>query len=399
MSSDQLFYQKLRPFTDFSKLVDHTNFARAPDSWHVVLTDVRGSTKAIQSGRYKEVNLIGAASVCCVLNTLGTYDLPFVFGGDGATLLVPEESLRAIQNELLGLQALSKSEFGLELRVGIVPVSTLSKFGAEIWVSKYELSPGNYTAQMKGGGLTLAEEMIKRGQPEGAQIFNAGDAGSPPHLEGLSCRLSPLKSNKGKILAVLIKPTENLNSDATLGLVLAELKAILNGNFLSARPVSAAQLKWKWSPSSIGAEVRLQKGSSTAAFQWLITLLRTFASKVLLTFNVPMGDFKPKTYKSEILTNSDFQKFDDTLRMVIDCTSQQEAAIEELLNKMASEGQVHFGIHRSEEALMTCLVKSASNNKHIHFIDGADGGYALAAAQMKDQIKTAKRGPEGSSGI
>jgi Protein of unknown function (DUF3095) len=32
------------------------------------------------------------------------------------------------------------------------------------------------------------------------------------------------------------------------------------------------------------------------------------------------------------------------------------------------------------------MVKSASDNQHIHFIDGADGGYALAAAQMKKDL-------------
>lgn len=37
---------------------------------------------------------------------------------------------------------------------------------------------------------------------------------------------------------------------------------------------------------------------------------------------------------------------------------------------------------------MTCVVQSPINNKHIHFIDGADGGYALAALRLKDQLKT-----------
>jgi hypothetical protein len=33
---------------------------------------------------------------------------------------------------------------------------------------------------------------------------------------------------------------------------------------------------------------------------------------------------------------------------------------------------------------MTCLVFSLAGD-HVHFIDGADGGYALAAKQMKQQ--------------
>ena len=32
---------------------------------------------------------------------------------------------------------------------------------------------------------------------------------------------------------------------------------------------------------------------------------------------------------------------------------------------------------------MTCLVASADDNRHVHFIDGGDGGYTQAATQLK----------------
>ena len=34
-------------------------------------------------------------------------------------------------------------------------------------------------------------------------------------------------------------------------------------------------------------------------------------------------------------------------------------------------------------ALMTCIVATPLQRDHIHFIDGAAGGYAMAAANMK----------------
>ena len=36
---------------------------------------------------------------------------------------------------------------------------------------------------------------------------------------------------------------------------------------------------------------------------------------------------------------------------------------------------------------MTCYVPSFSDGKHVHFIDGGDGGYAIAAKQLKQQMK------------
>jgi hypothetical protein len=38
---------------------------------------------------------------------------------------------------------------------------------------------------------------------------------------------------------------------------------------------------------------------------------------------------------------------------------------------------------------MTCLVFNRHGG-HVHFVDGAQGGYAMAAAQMKAQQKEAQ---------
>jgi hypothetical protein len=37
---------------------------------------------------------------------------------------------------------------------------------------------------------------------------------------------------------------------------------------------------------------------------------------------------------------------------------------------------------------MTCLVFSLEESRHVHFVDGADGGYALAALQLKAQLRS-----------
>jgi hypothetical protein len=35
---------------------------------------------------------------------------------------------------------------------------------------------------------------------------------------------------------------------------------------------------------------------------------------------------------------------------------------------------------------MTCLVFSLERSDHLHFLDGANGGFTLAARQMKAQM-------------
>ncbi|RKZ47756.1 MAG: hypothetical protein DRQ48_01185 [Gammaproteobacteria bacterium] len=51
----------------------------------------------------------------------------------------------------------------------------------------------------------------------------------------------------------------------------------------------------------------------------------------------------------------------------------------------AESAMIVFGIHDSAKALMTCLVFNHEND-HIHFLDVADGGYALAVKDMKHQL-------------
>ena len=40
---------------------------------------------------------------------------------------------------------------------------------------------------------------------------------------------------------------------------------------------------------------------------------------------------------------------------------------------------------------MTCYVNGLEDGQHIHFIDGGDGGYAVAAKQLKQQLMRDRR--------
>jgi hypothetical protein len=44
---------------------------------------------------------------------------------------------------------------------------------------------------------------------------------------------------------------------------------------------------------------------------------------------------------------------------------------------------VRYGLHRQDAAMMTCFTPSALRSDHVHFIDGARGGYASAATALK----------------
>jgi Protein of unknown function (DUF3095) len=100
-------------------------------------------------------------------------------------------------------------------------------------------------------------------------------------------------------------------------------------------------------------------------------------------FDIKVGGFVPKTYTQQVVENSDFRKYDDGLRMILDCTEELERAVSERLAAAAAVGIVRYGLHRQDAAMMTCFTPSALRSDHVHFIDGARGGYASAATALK----------------
>jgi hypothetical protein len=84
--------------------------------------------------------------------------------------------------------------------------------------------------------------------------------------------------------------------------------------------------------------------------------------------------------------NSDFRKYDDGLRMIIDCTPELADAIERRL--AAAAATARYGVHRQDTAMMTCFTPSPTRSDHVHFIDGAQGGYAAAATALKAKAPT-----------
>jgi hypothetical protein len=60
-------------------------------------------------------------------------------------------------------------------------------------------------------------------------------------------------------------------------------------------------------------------------------------------------------------------------------------ALEHYLESERAAGRLAYGMHRAPAALVTCFVRSHAGN-HVHFVDGANGGYALAAKQLKAQL-------------
>jgi hypothetical protein len=138
-----------------------------------------------------------------------------------------------------------------------------------------------------------------------------------------------------------------------------------------------------WPPPAVELEARARDSRIPLAIRRIGVLMRTLVAYAILRFRITVGRFVPATYLREVVENSDFRKFDDGLRMTLDCTPELADTIEARLAAAASQGIIRYGTHRQTAALMTCFTPSPMEATHVHFIDGASGGYAAAAAALK----------------
>ena len=374
------FYRRLPSFTDFREITRDSHFAPAPDDWFVVITDVRGSTKAIEEGRYKDVNTIGAASIS-VVSELLRHDFPYVFGGDGATLLVPPKEIDRVLEGLRRLQRLSREQFQIELRVGRITVGEVRQAGGMIEVGKHELIKGRCVAVFRGGGLVEAEKRIKN---EETKYCIGSERADDLELTGLSCRWDSLPNKRGRIMALLVyaktKPAAKIY-DALLG----RLNEIYDGKFDEANPVNTGLMRYKSITECVENEGRYHSRKYTVSY--FKRIFEIIAAVLVFKYKVPPFIFDPGRYRNSMRLHADHRKFDDMLRMILDCSDEQVSAIRAWLEERRARNELCYGLHLSETALMTCYVQDMNDAEHIHFVDGGNGGYAMAAKQLKQQLR------------
>ncbi len=366
----------------FDALVDPSAYAPLPDDWVLGVADVVGSTGAIAAGHYKAVNTAGAAVLSAVTNALGRTDFPFVFSGDGASFAVAPEDANQAGEALAATVSWVGRETGLTLRGGLLPVAVVRAAGHDVTVARFAASANVCYAMFSGGGRAWAEDQLKAGRLSLPEVVPA----RRPDLTGLSCRFQDIASAHGLILSFIVRPLAGSN-DAEARDVLAAIVGIAGRQARSAHPVPEGGPPLQWPPRGLGLEGRLQRrpGWPILASQVAVTL-KNMLVQVIMRRGRDVGSFSPTRYRRQMVDNSDFRKFDDGLMMTLDCSSEVADEIEAKLKAAAAAGLLRFGLHRQASALVTCMVPSAMRSDHIHFIDGASGGYAMAARDLKRPV-------------
>ncbi|CAM3559242.1 DUF3095 domain-containing protein [Agrobacterium radiobacter] len=390
IAADEEFLAGLPVFRHFEDVADPALYRALPPGWGLAIADIIDSTAAIGTGRYKAVNMAGAAVISGVSNSLGRHDLPFVFGGDGAAVAVPPQGLPVARAALSNVQRWVKDDLDLAMRVALVPVEDIRKNGFDIRVARFQASEDVSYAMFSGGGNSWAEARMKEGQ----YALPAAEAGERPDLTGLSCRWNPIPATRGKVVSIIAVPGPSRDMPAFRQLVI-DLVDLAEQDARHGHPVPEDGPKLGFVGEGLGLEARAGAayhdvwGKMRRSFRILgESLLVNLLSVTGLSF----GPFNAVRYRRSVASNTDFRKFDDGLKMTVDIDASRLEKIRTRLEQGRLSGSCYYGLHEQDAALMTCIVPSPLSKDHMHFVDGADGGYAAAASRLKQQIQSAATG-------
>ena len=372
-----VFYGGIPVFRGFGRLMDPALYSPLPEDWTVGVADIVESTRAIAAQRYKAVNMAGAAVIAAVTNALDGREFPFVFGGDGASFAISPADFERAREALAATASWVRDDLELSMRVALVPVAAIRAQGLDIRVARFGPSANLSYAMFSGGGLGWAEAAMKRGEFPVAPA----PSGTQPDLSGLSCRFEEIPSARGIILSVLVVAAKGADP-LRFRKVIEDVIGLVERSPDAGRPVPPGGPPLRWPPAGVEFEARAARGGSLLKRRGVV-LAVTLWAYVVMRLGIKVGKFVPKNYVQQLVENSDFRKYDDGLRMILDCTEELERALTGRLAQAASDGTVRYGLHRQDAAMMTCFTPSVMRSDHVHFIDGARGGYASAATALK----------------
>ncbi|AUC84936.1 hypothetical protein CW731_06365 [Polaribacter sp. ALD11] len=363
-------------------LADESGFSEIPNTWHVVVVDIKNSTKAVNEGKHHQVNLTATGAIISVLNTIRkekkNIEIPYFFGGDGATFIIPTLLLKKVTLVLENYSLHIKRNVNLTLRVGYVSIQDLVDQKANLKIVKHQLTEQLAIPIVLGNGLKKAEEIIKSTFIE---IDSVGFKEDLLNLEGMECRWKEINptQNKKKVICLLLDAVKETDQKDVYRAILTKMDAIF-GTFNNRQPIKSNNLKLNFSISKIWEEMKISLANKSFLYllkNWIATLIGKWY------FNMSKNG---KQYLNQIGQLSHTFMLDGMINTIFTAEQSKINLFETYLNQLEKENKIVYGIHVTHASIMSCYVLDRKT-KHAHFVDGTEGGYTSAAKMFKTKLK------------
>lgn len=384
MVDNSLFYTKLKKHSlSVVELFDDAKlFIPIPADWYIFVVDIENSTQAVADGFHHDVNLSATGSVVIVLNELKKINkdlnIPYFFGGDGTTFLVPYFLQKTIKTLFENYRKHIKETTGLNLKVGGIPIKEVYAVNKRIEIAKLALNRKLTIPIVLGTGLQFAEKKIKANFIE--KSTNAKKNLSV-NLTGMECRwqeIAPLKKEKKVFCLLATCPIDEYQIDVYRE-IMQKIITIF-GDHHKRQPISSSKLHLDLSLKKIKKEnlVRFGKQNYINLIKnWFITIVGKYYFKIF---------DGGKKYVNEISQLSHTLMIDGTINTVISGTQEKIDTFIIFLDELEKKGLIKYGIHITHASIMSCYVEDRKTN-HVHFVDGTEGGFTSAAVMFKSKFE------------
>ena len=353
-------------------------FFNVPSDWHIVITDIHKSTQAVLNGQHKMINFLATGSIVAVLNIANkmNVDVPFFFGGDGATFIVPPSIIAPVMGALSLYRRNSLANFNLEMRTGVITVRRVYNDGYELQIAKHSRSSVFSIPVVLGNGLDYAEKLIKGEDYEMPEYAHQTDE---LDLSGMQCRWDRIAppENQEEVISLLVVARAGVRQSSVLRKVMQRIEEIY-GNSQQRQPISITKLRLKTTFNSLKTELLAKFGQ--------FRILEFIKTQIVSIYGfIYFRTLKGKLYLEKLIEMSDTLVIDGKINTVISGTVLQRQQLEDFLAQMESDGEVFYGLHISNASVMSCYVRNMDDG-HIHFVDGAEGGYTQASRVLKRKL-------------
>lgn len=384
--NDESFYSKLQArHTSLQTILKNPNwFQDAPADWWVIVTDIQGSTKAMDAGRGRDVGTIAGSCVIACLNIAKRHkiDVPFFYGGDGATFIVPSTCVDQMIAALKDLRKNVAKTYALTLRVGAIEVQKIYDQDVRLKLAKWSVAPGYLQAVALGNGLPTADKIIK------AELGDKDDdkqMAEKVDLAGLMCRWNAIepKEPREEVVCVILEAREVAKQGDVYAKVIDMIDGIY-GTYHDRHPVQKQLMIPAMSWAGISRREKLGSGQRIS-LRMFDELARTVMHAIIFRLGLRIGSFEPTEYLRQLMLATDTLHVGGTMHTIISGTATQRRELREALDALERSGEVVYGLAACPSSVMTCYVQRLNEGGHMHFIDGAGGGYTLASREWKQK--------------
>lgn len=359
-------------------LYEH-NFVAVPLDWHVVVADVINSTAAVEAGKHHEVNLMAAGGLITALNVASSenIEIPYFFGGDGGMVIVPEKILETVLESLSAHNENSIKNFDLQMYVGSMCVKDIMEAGHSLKIMKNRIG-GLDKAVVIGDGLKYAEKTIKESYKRTPASFPM----PPLNLEGMECRWDKVKppQEQSQVICYLIEAMDPFEQIVLYREILLKMDGIF-GNMQKRNPLSINRLRLVASFKKLKRELNAKYGS-WKPFLVLWEYLGAVAGKIYFKYLKQKRDMTRREDLFKVVNNADTLVVNGMINTIITGNEDKRLKFDKYLSHLKSKNKIAYGSFVSNESVITCHITN-QGSKHIHFVDGSNGGYTRAAKILK----------------